>query len=298
MSRYERYSNYGYPEYESAAERREKAVRNLAKLQSKGKHGDLSPIVIEGTKIAKSWWGKAWCENLESYADYSNRIGRGRSYVKNGLVIDLKISKGLVTALVMGSSSTPYKIEISIKTLESKVWSNLKEKLKNKFDSLQTLLCGEFPEDLKHVFSSKDFGFFPSPKEIKMDCSCPDYASLCKHLAAVLYGVGAKLDSKSELIFTLRGVDVNELTASVMEEQKKVITEKVTKAKKSKKIIEIEDTEMSAVFGIDIQVETQNIASPPAKKKAAPKKKVSAAKIEEKKTKEPKIKPKRTVKKK
>lgn len=269
MSRYSRYSDYGYPQYETVAEKKAKAEKALAKFKAKNKDDSLSPIVIEGRNIAKSWWGKAWCENLESYADYENRIDRGKSYVRNGMVIDLKISKGLISALVVGSRPTPYKCDITIKTLDEKAWNSLKTKLHDKFDSLQTLLAGEFPEDLKDVFSSKESGFFPSPKEIKMQCSCPDYASLCKHLASVLYGVGAKLDTSPELIFTLRGVDTNDLTSSVIESQKKVLTEKATKAKKSKKVIEMGDSDISSVFGIDIQME-ESVLEAPAKPKKKP----------------------------
>lgn len=255
MGRYGRYSDYGYPQYETVAEKRAKAEKALDKFKSKNKTDNMSPIVIEGRNIAKSWWGKAWCENLESYADYSNRIDRGKSYVRNGMVIDLKISKGLVSALVMGSRPTPYKCDITIKTLDEKAWSNLKTKLQSKFDSLQTLLAGEFPEDLKHVFSSKENGFFPSPKEIKMNCSCPDYADLCKHLASALYGVGAKLDANPELIFTLRGADINELTSSVLQSHKKTLSDKVSKAKKSKKVIKMKDSDIGSIFGIDIKAE-------------------------------------------
>lgn len=266
MSRYDNWG-YGFPQYETVAEKREKALKALEKFKSKNKTESLSPVVIEGRNIAKSWWGKAWCENLESYADYSNRIDRGKSYVRNGMVIDLKISKGFITALVVGSGPAPYRCDISIKTLDEKAWNNLKTKLQNKFDSLQTLLAGEFPEDLKHVFSSKEYGFFPAPKEIKMNCSCPDYAELCKHLASVLYGVGARLDNNPELIFTLRGVDINELTSSVIQSQKKKLSEKAGKAKQSKKVIKMKDSDLSSVFGIDVTMEELVDEAPKPKRK-------------------------------
>lgn len=253
MSRYDRYNDYVFPAYVSVAEKKARAEKQLKNLQSKNKTNQLSPVVIKGRNISSSWWGKAWCQNLESYADYSNRIDRGKSYVRNGMVIDLKIFKGGIEALVAGSSPKPYKCLINIAPLVPKAWENIKEHLTSKFDSLQTLLSGNFPEPLKHVFSFKDHGFFPTPKEIKMDCSCPDWASLCKHLAAVLYGVGAKLDKNPELIFTLRGVDVSELITETIQAHKGSLLEKAKEAKKRKTIINITDNELGAMFDIDFK---------------------------------------------
>ncbi len=248
-----RYSNYGFPAYVTGAERKAKAEKQLKNLKSKNKTGELSPMVIDGRNISSSWWGKAWCQNLESYADYHNRIGRGKSYVRNGMVIDLKIFKGKIEALVAGSRPQPYECSINIAPLIPKAWKNIKEHLNSKFDSLQILLNGDFPEPLQHVFSSREHGFFPTPKEITMDCSCPDWAILCKHLAAVLYGVGARLDKNPELIFTLRGVDATELISETIQSHKGTLLDKAKEAKKRKVIINITDNELGAMFDIDFK---------------------------------------------
>jgi hypothetical protein len=115
-------SYYGFPEYVPVAERKRKAQQAVEKL--KKKNPDISPVIIEGRKLVRTWWGKAWNDNMESYSDYGNRIGRGRSYVRNGAVLDLKIEKGTVIALVQGSSAKPYKIEIQIRQIEDAVCSS------------------------------------------------------------------------------------------------------------------------------------------------------------------------------
>lgn len=86
------------------------------------KGADLSPVALEGRTIAKTFWGKAWCENIESYRDYAYRLERGRSYVRSGAVIDLKISEGAISALVIGSGSNPYKISIRIDKMKKAAW--------------------------------------------------------------------------------------------------------------------------------------------------------------------------------
>ena len=155
--------------------------------------------MIEGTAIARTWWGKAWNKNLESYADYHNRIGRGRSYVRHGAVLDLQIGSGLVESLVQGSRSRPYSVTIRIKAMGKKNWEEIKTASQGKLDSLQELLAGKFPKGLGEIFTTQGKGLFPSPKEIDFDCSCPDWASMCKHVAATLYGIGARLDQDPEL---------------------------------------------------------------------------------------------------
>lgn len=251
MGRYSKYDHY-WPEYVSVSERKAKAEMQLKKLMAKSETKKLNPVTINGRNISSSWWGNAWCENLESYADYYSRIGRGKSYVRNGMVLDLKISKGKIEAIVAGSRPNPYTCTIDVTPITPATWENIKEHLGTKFDSIQILLSGLFPEALKHIFSSKEFGFFPSPKEIKMDCSCPDWASLCKHLAAVFYAVGARLDKNPELIFTLRGADIKELTSEAIKTHKKSLLKKAANAKKSKKIIDNTDDTISTMFGIDI----------------------------------------------
>ena len=183
----------GYSKNVSAAEKKEKANSSIAKL--KKKDPNIEPINIEGRTLAKSWWGKAWNLNLESYADYENRIARGKSYVRNNMVLDLKINKGKVMAKVQGSRAKPYDVEILIDELSDKKWEYVTSLCNHSIDSLEQLIEGKFPKELDVLFKEKKYGIFPSPKEIHFNCSCPDWASMCKHVAAVLYGIGARLDS-------------------------------------------------------------------------------------------------------
>ncbi len=237
MSRYDRYDRYSrFPKYVSVAERKQKAYKTAAKMDK----GDLSPVVLSGHKISNTFWGKAWCDNVESYQDYSNRLPRGRSYVRSGAVIDLKIAKGSITALVCGSGRTPYKIDITIEPLKKPRWEALKKQCLGRIDSLVSLVQGKLSHDTISLFCDRNTGIFPAPSEIKMKCSCPDSAGLCKHLAAVLYGIGARLDTDPKLFFVLRGIDETELiNADVVD----ALTEGVTS--------EIDEASISAVFGVD-----------------------------------------------
>ena len=203
-----------FPPYVSVAEKAARAERKRRQLEKKGQQ--LDPVCLNGRAIARSWWGQAWCRNLESYADYSNRIGRGRSYLRCGAVLDLKIEETRVTALVQGSRSQPYKVAIRIAALAKTAWERIRSDCAGKIDSLQALLAGEFPQDLAALFAVQKRGLFPAPAEIKFDCSCPDWASMCKHVAAALYGVGARLDRAPELFFVLRGVSVEELVGGAV----------------------------------------------------------------------------------
>ncbi|MFA6815033.1 MAG: SWIM zinc finger family protein [Lentisphaeria bacterium] len=203
------WGDWGYPPYVSVAEKKERNAKLAQKLAQKNK--DLHPVVITGRKLAKTFWGNAWCENVESYQDYSNRLSRGRSYVRNGAVLDLQITTGMVTALVAGSERKPYEVEIKIKRLEKAKWEELKNKCVGKISSVLDLVQGKLSSEIIKELCHKETGLFPSLKEIETRCSCPDMARLCKHLAAVFYGIGARLDENPELFFKLRGVDEAEL---------------------------------------------------------------------------------------
>ncbi len=202
-----RYDYYGYPPYVPVAERRAQAAREVAKRMKKGQA--IFPVQIEGRTIAATFWGKAWCTNLESYSDYENRLPRGRTYVRNGSVIHLKIEKGRIEALVSGSEL--YNIQIEIAPLAKPAWNALKARSAGQMGTLVELLQGKLSKAMMELVTGREHGLFPKPKEIKMRCSCPDGAYMCKHLAAVLYGVGSRLDTSPELLFVLRGVDHLEL---------------------------------------------------------------------------------------
>jgi uncharacterized Zn finger protein len=238
---------WGFPKYVTVAEKKAKAARKLKELCNK--NPNMKPVVIEGNAIARTWWGKAWNLNLERYADYSNRIGRGRNYVRHGAVLDLQIEPGLVNALVQGSRSKPYSVCIKIQTLKKEIWKNIKAACENTLESFHELLAGKFPKALGEIFTSRDTGMFPVPREIKFSCSCPDWASMCKHVAAVLYGVGARLDEDPKLFFRLRDAEIGEMIKQTVADMTGKLLEKASR--KSSRIIE--DTDLSSVFGIDIE---------------------------------------------
>ncbi len=196
-------SYFAWQPYVSVAERRRQAERKLAKLKKRGH--SVAPVTIDGRTIAKSFWGKSWCANLERYSDYENRLPRGRTYVRNGSVVDLQIAKGGVAAMVAGSEL--YKIKIAISPVATARWKSICRDCAGTIDSLIELLHGRLAKSVMDRVCREDDGLFPSPAEIKLSCSCPDWADMCKHVAAALYGVGARLDEKPQLLFVLRGVD-------------------------------------------------------------------------------------------
>lgn len=244
-----------YRPYVSAAEKRAKAEREARRLQKSGKR--LSPIRIAGTKIAKSFWGKAWCDNLESYSDYENRLPRGRTYVRNGSVLDLQIRPGEVTAMVSGSSL--YHIKITVRPVAAAAWRALKRECAGQVHSLMDLLMGRLSGPVMEVMTRPKTGLFPKPAEIGLSCSCPDWADMCKHVAAALYGVGSRLDESPELLFALRGVDHAEL-----------ISEATASTAAPDAAPTLDDDAIADVFGIEIEPAPAAPHSPaPAKKRAA-----------------------------
>ncbi len=205
--------SYGYPTYVPVARRRARARKKIDRLRKKG--AKIKPVEISGRTIARTFWGKAWCRHLEKFSDYSNRLPRGRSYVRNGSVCHLKISVGTISALVAGKAL--YNVKVTIRKLRKEEWNRLKSRCEGRIASLLELLKGRLSEEVMAVVTDRDHGLFPLPWEIDLDCDCPDWAVMCKHVAAVLYGVGARLDEEPELLFRLRGVDHRELIASETE---------------------------------------------------------------------------------
>jgi len=254
-----------WPEYVSVAEKKKQAEKHVEKLKKKGTQ--LHPVLLEGRSIAKTFWGKAWCENLESYSDFSNRLPRGRSYVRNGSVIDLQITKGLIQAQVSGSSI--YHVKIEIQSIASSLWKDLIGLCTGKIESLIELLQGKFSKSVMQILSNKEHGLFPKPKEISMSCSCPDYAGMCKHIAAVLYGVGARLDEQPEYLFQLRHVDPLDLLAST-----------TPTPLLSQEAEGLQEEDLSELFGIEL--DGQEISKPSTKKKASAKKRSTKKKAAKK----------------
>jgi len=193
--------------YVPVARRRQQARKKMQALRKKGV--DIQPIDIEGRRIAKTFWGEAWCNHLESFSDFENRLPRGRTYVRNGSVCHLAIKKGKVEAKVSGSEI--YAIRVKIKTLPAKKWGGVKRRCSGQIGSLLELLRGDLSDNIMQVVTDRQQGLFPLPGEISFDCDCPDWAVMCKHVAAVLYGVGARLDQDPALLFRLRGVNHDDL---------------------------------------------------------------------------------------
>ena len=227
--------------YVPVAARRKRAVREIRKLRKKGH--PVAPVVIEGSKIATTFWGKAWCDNLESYHDFESRLPRGRTYVRNGSVIDLQISPLKVRAMVSGSSI--YKVSVGIAVVPKAQWQGVCRDCAGGIDSLVELLQGRFSKGVMERLCRQNKGLFPRPSEIDFSCSCPDYASMCKHVAAVLYGIGSRLDHKPELLFHLRAVDENDLVAHI-----DTALPLAKKGPDAGKVLESDD--ISALFGLDM----------------------------------------------
>jgi uncharacterized Zn finger protein len=232
---------FDWKPYVPAAARRRRAAKTAAKLAKKGQ--PLSPVPASRGAIAKSFWGKAWCANLERYSDYSNRLPRGRTYLRNGSVVDLKIEAGEVRAQVMGSSL--YRINIKISQVAAAHWQGIARDCARSIDTLVELLQGNLSSYVMERITRPGTGLFPSPKEIGFSCSCPDSAAMCKHIAAVLYGIGARLDVEPEILFGLRKVDAKELIARAGEADDLPRT-----APPRARILE--SSKLADVFGIDL----------------------------------------------
>jgi len=234
-------SYFGWRPYVPVAEKRRQAERKLAKLKRQGK--SVAPVTVEGRTIAKSFWGKSWCSNLERYSDYENRLPRGRTYVRNGSVVDLQITKGEVAAMVAGSEL--YRVKIAIAPVTVVRWRAICRDCAGTVDSLVELLQGRLAKGVMDRVCREGDGLFPSPGEIKLSCSCPDWADMCKHVAAVLYGIGVRLDEMPQLLFVLRDVDENELLAGV--EQHLPLTRGTPSAAKV-----LDDSDVAALFGLEM----------------------------------------------
>ena len=233
MARY--YYDEDFPQYITIGERRRKAERHAERLES------ASPIIINGTQIAKTFWGKSWCLNLERYSDFANRLPRGRTYVRSGCVVDLQVAVGTVSALVSGSDL--YTVEIDISPIPKTRWSGVCQDCAGAIDSLVELLEGRFSKVTMERLCRQKIGLFPVPSEMKFDCSCPDSARMCKHIAAVLYGVGARLDENPELLFKLRDVDQQDLVTNASRRMTKPRTARVLEGADLSELFEIEIAE-------------------------------------------------------
>ncbi len=239
--------------YVSQAQRRRRAAIEMAKLKKKGH--PVAPVVLQGRTIASTFWGKAWCDNLEGYSDYDNRLPRGRTYVRNGSVVDLQIAPAKAIARVSGSDL--YEVRVDIAPVPKTRWKSVCRDCAGGIDSLVELLQGRFSKGVMERICRQGSGLFPAPEEIRFSCSCPDWASMCKHVAAVLYGIGSRLDDKPELLFRLRKVDEKDLLAGAATgfpmSRKKPAAGKVLDA-----------ADLSGIFGLDLAGETKPEPAKPA----------------------------------
>jgi uncharacterized Zn finger protein len=237
--------SYSYDDFEDRAAAK---ARTKLKVEKRRKKGELLAPVVPKAKqgLSITFWGKAWNRNLEAYSDYSNRLPRGRTYLRQGAVMDLLIEQGEITSTVQGSDL--YEVRITIKPLLKNRWQSLKETCTGGIGSLVELLGGKLSDQiLQHVTDPKQ-GLFPAPKEIVITCSCPDYAGLCKHAAATLYGVSCRLDDEPALFFKLRGVDAAELIGTSAVDAVQALT--AVDGASQDGVIGAAD--LSDVFGIDL----------------------------------------------
>lgn len=226
--------------YIPAAKRLQKAQKKMQQLKKKGHN--IQPIKIEDRTIARSFWGNAWCKHMESFCDESNRLSRGKTYVRNGSVCHLEINKGEIKAMVYGNEL--YYITIEIKPLARHKWDDIKQTCLGKVSSLLDLLSGKLADGVMEVVVHPKNGLFPLSQEFNLSCSCPDWANMCKHVAAVFYGVGARLDADPAQLFTLRGVNFEEL----IDVNEAIATVTSTTSSRRKRI---DDNAFGALFGLD-----------------------------------------------
>ena len=259
---YDDFYGYGWKPYVSVAARRRLAAREIKKRLKKGQVS--APVVINGRTIAKTFWGKAWCDNLERYSDYANRLPRGRTYVRNGSVVDLQVEPGVVAALVSGSEL--YEVRVTVAVVPTARWKAVCTDCAGGIDSVIELLQGQLSKAVMARICHEKTGLFPSPSEITFTCSCPDWAGMCKHVAATLYGIGARLDEQPDLMFTLRKVDARDLIARA--------GTGLSKGKKSRAAGKVLiDGNLSEIFGIELSVEAVvPVKAPTARTRAAAKK--------------------------
>ncbi len=233
--------SYGFFHTPTKAELKEKARKATKK--------DYHPIVLSSQTISSSWWGKAWCDNIDYYADAYNRLDRGKKYVRADAVVDLNMDGGRVTAKVVGSRKTPYDVTVVIDPVKKENYNKIISIAEGKLKSISALEKGEFPKEYKDLFTMKGEGLFPKLGEIHFSCSCPDPTRLCKHIAAVLYAIGSRLDDNPLLFLSLRGIDVKEFTESLIKKEASRIWQSVGSSIDKERLID--DKEALALFGFE-----------------------------------------------
>jgi uncharacterized Zn finger protein len=227
--------------YEEARERKAELESEIKRRRARGEVFESLEVPQGSRKLTKSFWGKAWNEQLELHQEYEFRLPRGRSYLRQGNVYNLTIEPGLISATVAGASL--YDVVVRITPLEQETWDGIKQDCLGQVASLLDLLAGKLGDGVLRAIIDPERGLFPKPKEIRFSCSCPDWADMCKHVAAVLYGVGVRLDSAPDLFFVLRSVDPSELLTTTAQNALSI-------EQPADSALAGED--LSALFGIDL----------------------------------------------
>jgi uncharacterized Zn finger protein len=186
--------------------------------------------------IGKSWWAQRWTKALRSIMD-SGRLSRGRSYARRGQVMNIHVQNGEITAKVQGSRRTPYKVSIRVKPLKDADWERVLDLLADQAIFTAQLLAGEMPADIEEAFTAAGTSLFPaSARELETDCSCPDWANPCKHIAAVYFLLGEAFDDDPFMLFRLRGRTQEQVLAGLrarratVEEEEALPTEETASA--------------------------------------------------------------------
>jgi uncharacterized Zn finger protein len=197
-------------------------------------------------QIGETWWSKRWIGVLESF-DMGARLSRGRSYARNGQVVSIDVQKGVVAAKVQGSQPKPYSIKIELKPLSEKDWDKVTDAMASQAVFAARLLAGEMPPNIEEAFGKANVSLFPtSEKDLITDCSCPDWANPCKHIAAVYYLLAERFDEDPFLIFKLRGRTREEIIGILREKRIKTMPEPNTS-----KPIETDSSQKAAVVPLE-----------------------------------------------
>ncbi len=244
---------YDYQPYQTVGERRAKAQKVADGYERRGVK--LHGVSAQGTKLARTFWGKGWCDHMESFSDFASRLPKGKSYVRNGAIIDLQVLPGRITAKVVGTET--YDVDCRIERLPANQWADIKKRCGGQIGSVVELLQGKLSSSVMSVVTDAKAGLFPGPREIRLGCTCPDFAHLCKHVAAALYGVGIRLDDEPELLFKLRGVDSVELIDAATTEPAADGTGRAT----------LSHDQLADVFGIELAAPVERAKPAKAKRK-------------------------------
>lgn len=193
-----------------------------------------------GTKLARNFWGQAWQQHLATFEHFSGRLSKGRSYLRLGQLYNLEMEPGMVRAEVAGAAL--YEVAVQVKPMTQERWEQLVVRCTGRVTGMLDLLEGKLSDEVMAVMTGIDAGLFPEAHDVRVVCSCPDHADLCKHGAAVLYAVGLQFDREPAGFFKLRGVRVDDLCqgASVVLEQK------------NEGAVELPDADLEKLFGIDL----------------------------------------------